>query len=149
MRFSHGMTLGHGPGPPLPAIQGVPCVQRGIAVSAHIYVHVRVWPPCTFARDTEGSGSFSYALSEGLRGDTTPNDVGVSCRAFTRARLARSGWGFQRALRGLHELELLNACVPHVRRPAPGVQLWLCVRKGSGSLRRGPRGRRDPKRATQ
>ena len=115
MRLSHGKTLGHGPGPPLPAMRGVPCVQIGIAVSAHIYVHVRVWPPCTFARDTEGSGSFSYALSEGLRGDTAPNDVGVSCRAFTRARLARSGWGFQRVC-VLHELERLNACVPHVRR---------------------------------
>ena len=114
MRLSHGKTLGHGPGPPLPAMRGVPCVQIGIAVSAHIYVHVRVWPPCTFARDTEGSGCLFYALSEGLQGGNAPDKVGVSCRAFTSARLARSGWGFRRARRGLYELERLDAWVPNV-----------------------------------
>ena len=94
MRQSLGETSGHGPGPPLAAMRGVPRVQMGIAASAQIYVHVRVWPPCTFAPPSEGSASFFCAFSEGLRGGTVPDDVGVSSRGFTRARLARSGWGF-------------------------------------------------------
>ena len=114
MRQSLGETSGHGPGPPLAAMRGVPRVQMGIAASAQIYVHVRVWPPCTFAPPSEGSASFFCASSEGLHGGTAPDDVGVSSRGFTCARLARSGWGFQRARRGLGGLERLDAWVPNV-----------------------------------
>ena len=114
MPQSLGETSGHGPGPPLAAMRGVPRVQMGIAASAQIYVHVRVWPPCTFAPPSEGSASFFCASSEGLHGGTAPDDVGVSSRGFTCARLARSGWGFQRARRGLGGLERLDAWVPNV-----------------------------------
>ena len=102
----------------------------GFAISAHIYVHVRVWPPCTFARDTEGSGCLFYALSEGLQGGTAPDKVGVSCRAFTRARLARSGWGFRRARRGLYELERLDAWVSERLTPCPRRPTVVMCPKG-------------------
>ena len=114
MRQSRGETLGHGPGPPLAAMRDVQCVQMGIAVSAHSQARVCVWPPCAFAPATRVRGSFFCAFSEGLRCGTAPDDVGVASRGFTRARLARTGWGFQRALRGLDGLKRLDAWVPNV-----------------------------------
>ena len=114
MRQSRGETSGHGPGPPLAAMRGVPRVQMGIAASAQIYVHVRVWPPCTFAPPSEGSASFFCASSEGLHSGTAPDDVGVSSRGFTRARFSALWVGFQRARRGLGGRKRLDAWVPNV-----------------------------------
>ena len=88
-------------------------VQNGIALSAHIYVRMCVWPPWAFARTTRVRSRFFCALSEGLQGGTARDDVGVSFRGFTRATLARTGWGFLRARKGLDGLERLDAWVPN------------------------------------
>ena len=131
MRQSLGETSRHGPGPPLAAMRGVPRVQMGIVVSAQIYVHVRVWPPCTFAPPSEGSAiRFFCAFSEGLRGGTVPDDVGVSSRGFTcAARLARLGcWGFQRARsRGLGGRKRLDAWVPNASDALPASSRYVQV----------------------